>query len=596
MLKKGEKVTIPSIISVKEFSEKINIPANKIIAELMKNGMIATINHKVDYDTAEIIADSFSIKLEKEDQDFSSEDLMHGNIEKLLENEDRSKLKDRPPIVSIMGHVDHGKTKLLDYIRKSNVIDTEAGGITQKIGAYQVKYKDKHISFLDTPGHEAFTAMRARGAKATDIAILVIAATEGVKPQTKEAYDHIKEAGIPVIVAINKIDLPDANVEKVKGELAEMGITPEEWGGDTVVAPLSALTGQGVDELLDMILLVTEMNSMKANPDRSAIGTVIESNLDPKLGPVATILVNTGTLQSTDFVVIGEAYGRIKAMKDHKLKNVKQAPPSTPVMIAGLSEVPAVGDILQVERSHERGKKRALEIKALRKANQIRTSGGMGIGDIMAQIQAGKLKTLKIVLKADTKGSLEAIMAAIGKIKSNEVKAKVIHSGVGNITETDILMAAASAGAIVIGFSVDMPIQVVRVSERENVEVRNYRVIYQIIEEIEKILLGLLDPEIKEESVGESKVLAIFLNDKKGMIVGGKITKGKVENNVQVRIIRGDKLIGEGTITSLKREKENVSEVKEGYECGMRYNGSETIEIDDILEFYKLVSVKRESL
>lgn len=593
--KSPTSVMIPSIISVKEFAEKISIPVNKVIAELMKNGLIVTINHKIDFDTAAIIASSFAIDLKKEREHGSSEDLMLGNIEKLLQSEDKAHLVERPPIVSIMGHVDHGKTKLLDYIRKTNVIDTEAGGITQKIGAYQVTYKEKRITFLDTPGHEAFTAMRARGAKVTDIAILVVAADEGVKPQTREAYDHMKDANIPVIVAINKVDRPGANIEMTKNQLSELGLIPEDWGGTTIMVPVSALTGKGVDDLLDMILLVADMNPLRANPHRPAIGIVVESNLDSKLGPIATILINTGTLRLMDNVVVGEAFGRIKIMFDYTHEKIKDATPSMPVLIAGLSEVPSVGDILQVEQSIEVAKKKALEIKAFRETNKLKGALGTGIGDIIAKIHSGQLKTLKIVLKADSRGSLEAIRSSIASIQSSEVEAKVIHSNVGNITETDVLMAAASGG-IVLGFNVEKTIQVDKAAERENVEVRTYRVIYQMLEDIKKILLGLLDPELREVIVGEGEILVIFLQDKKGMIVGVRITKGKAEPKVKVRVIRKDKLIGEGDIPTIRREKENVSEVKEGYECGIRFDGNAIIEVGDVLEFYKIEKIKKESI
>jgi translation initiation factor IF-2 len=592
--RKGD-IYLPSVISVKEFSEKIGIPVNKVVAELMKNGLIVTINHKIDFDTAAIIGASFGVELKKMREEGSSQDLMLGNLEKLLENEDPACMVERPPIVSIMGHVDHGKTKLLDYIRKTNVIDTEVGGITQKIGAYQVTYKDKKISFLDTPGHEAFTAMRARGAKVTDIAILVVAADEGVKPQTQEAYDHLKDADVPVIVAINKIDKPGANIEMTKNQLAELGLVPEEWGGSTIMVPVSAVTGQGVDNLLEMILLVAEINPLKANPNRPAIGTVIESNLDPKLGPVATILINTGTLYLMNSVVVGETFGRIKVMFDHNLNKIESAGPSTPVEIAGLSEVPSVGDILQVEPSLDVAKKKAMEIKSLRTIHRLKNTMGSGMSDIIAQIHSGQLKTLKIVLKADSKGSLEAIRTAIEKIQSTEVEAKVIYSNVGNITETDVLMAAASGG-IVMGFNVAKNVQVDKAAERENVEVRTYRVIYQMLDDIKKILLGLLDPEIRENVIGEGEVLAIFLKDRKGMIIGCRVTKGKAEPKVKIRIIRKDKLAGEGDIVTIRREKDNVSEVKEGYECGIRYDGSAVAEIGDILEFFKIEKVKKESL
>lgn len=592
---KVKGVSLPSVISVKEFAEKIATPVNQVISELMKNGLIVTINHKIDFDTASIIASAFSIEVEKAHEEFSSEALMQGNIEQLLKDEDKSTLQKRPPIISIMGHVDHGKTKLLDYIRQTNVIDTEAGGITQKIGAYQVVYKERAISFLDTPGHEAFTAMRARGAKATDIAILVVAADEGVKPQTKEAYNHIKEANIPVIVALSKIDKPGINLEMVQRQLSEMELVPEEWGGTTLMVPLSAVTGKGIDQLLDMILLVADMHPLQANADRAAIGTVIESNLDPRLGPVATVLINTGTLHLMDYVVIGEAFGRVKNMLDHTLAKIQDAPPSSPVQIAGLSEVPAVGDILQAESSLEKAKEKALEIKLLRQSQRFKNPLGTGMSDIIAKIHAGQLKTLKIVLKADSKGSLEAIRAAIDAIHSEEVEAKVIHSNVGNITETDVLMAAASGG-LVMGFNVQFPSQVEKAAARENVEVRAYRIIYQLLEDVKKILLGLLDPEIREIIVGEGQVLAVFLKDKKGTILGARITKDKVESNNQVRVIRQQKLVGEGVVASLQRDKDKASSVQEGYECGIRYEGTGEIEVGDILEFFKIEKVKKESL
>ncbi len=589
-------IGLPGVISVKEFAEKISIPANRVIAELMKNGLIVTINHKIDFDTAEIVASTFGINVTKEREAFSSSDLMLGNIEQLLKDEDKSKMTQRPPIISIMGHVDHGKTKLLDYIRQANVIATEAGGITQRIGAYQVVYKEKPITFLDTPGHEAFTAMRARGAKATDIAILVVAADEGVKPQTKEAYEHIKEANIPVIVALNKIDKPGINMEIVQKQLSEIGLIPEEWGGTTIMVPVSAMTGKGVEQLLDMILLVSDMQQFKANEHRPAIGTVIESNLDPNFGPIATVLINTGTLRLMDFVVVGEAYGRVKLMLAHNFEKLKEAPPSTPVQIAGFSEVPSVGDILQVEATLDAAKDKALQIKTLRRNAQFKNPMGSGMSDLIAKIHAGQLKTLKIVLKADTKGSLEAIRAAIDNIHSTEVEAKVIHSNVGNITETDVLMAAASGGGIVMGFNIQISSQVEKTAARENVEVRSYRVIYQLLDDIKKILLGLLDPEIKEVVLGDLSILAVFLKDKKGMIVGGRVGKGKIEQNGQVRIIRKDKLIGEGVLTSLQRDKERVSSVQEGYECGCRYEGKGEIEVGDILEVYKIEKIKKESL
>jgi translation initiation factor IF-2 len=443
---KGKKKTIeiPSVIPVKEFAEKTGINAAKVIGELMKNGILANINQQIDYDTAAIIAEDLGIKIKRKRDEAALADLVAGDLNALLKEDDPKDLEIRPPIISVMGHVDHGKTKILDYIRNANVIDTEAGGITQHIGAYQVEKNDSKITFLDTPGHEAFTAMRARGAKATDIAILVVAADEGVKPQTVEAINHAQDAKIPIIVAINKIDKENSNPDKVKAELAEHGLQPEDWGGKTIMTPVSAITGEGMDNLLDMILLVAEMENLRANPNRKAVGTVIEAHLDKNLGPVATVLINTGTLKVMDNVVIGTSYGRIKVMKDHTGKNMKIATPSTPVLVAGLSIAPRSGDILQVVKDEKTARTQAVQIELLQKSTAAK--GTSAAKDIIARIASGKLKTLKIVLKADTKGSLEAITQSLEKIKDKEVAIKIIHSGVGNITESDVIMASASKG------------------------------------------------------------------------------------------------------------------------------------------------------
>ena len=575
---------IPAVISVKEFAEKTGINAAKIIGELMKNGILANINQQIDYDTAAIIAEDLGIKIKKKRDEATVEDLFAGDLEALLKEDDKNDLSPRPPIISVMGHVDHGKTKILDYIRNANVIDTEAGGITQHIGAYQVEKNGKKITFLDTPGHAAFTAMRARGAKATDIAILVVAADEGVKPQTIEAINHAKDAGIPIIVAINKIDKPNANPDKVKGELAEHGLQAEDWGGKTIMVPVSAITGEGIDVLLDMILLVAEMENLKANPNRAAVATVIESNLDKNLGPTATVLVNTGTLKIMDNVVIGTSYGRIKVMKDHTGKNIKEAEPAKPVLIAGLSKTPQSGDILQVAKDEKTARLRATQIEALRKSSEEK---GLSSGkDIIARIASGKLKTLKIVLKADTKGSLEAITQSLGKIKDEEVAIKIIHSGVGNINESDIIMASASRG-IVVGFHVLLPSQVDKTAEREQVEVLQYKIIYNLIDDIKKLLSGLLEPEIIDIELGKVEVKKIFYSGKKDMIVGCKVANGRIENKAKARIIREGENVGEFEIGSLKKVDETVNEVKEGNECGIKIPRKSDVQEGDVLEIYK---------
>jgi translation initiation factor IF-2 len=581
---KGNAIEIPAVISVKEFAEKTGLNAAKVIGELMKNGILANINQQIDFDTASIIAADLGLKIKKIRDEASIEDLMSGNLQQLLKEDEKSDLVERPPVISIMGHVDHGKTKILDYIRKSNVVATESGGITQHIGAYQVERNGKKITFLDTPGHEAFTAMRARGAKATDIAILVVAADEGVKPQTIEAINHARAAGIPIIVAINKIDKENANPERVKAELAEQDLQPEDWGGKTIMAPVSAITGEGMDNLLDMILIVAEMEDLKANPNRAAVGTVIESHLDKNLGPVATVLINTGTLKIMDNVVIGETYGRIKLMKDHNGKNLKKAEPSAPVLIAGLSVTPHSGDILQVVKDEKTARNQAQKI-ALLKKNEF--NAGIGPKDILSQIVSGKLKTLKLVIKADTKGSLEAILQALEKIKDEEVAIKVIHSGVGNVTEGDVIMATASAG-LVIGFHVDVPAQVEKTAERENVDILKYTIIYNLIEDMTKLLAGLIEPEIVEVDLGKAVVKQVFFAGKKEMVIGCKVTNGKVQKGAKARLIRDGEKIETVEIDSLKRVKEAVDEIKADSECGIKLKGKHEVQEGDILEVYKL--------
>ncbi|MBD3156661.1 translation initiation factor IF-2 [Candidatus Peregrinibacteria bacterium] len=584
--KPGSKKTIliPTVISVKEFAEKTGSNPAKVIGELMKNGILANINQQIDYDTAAIIAEDLGIKIKRKRDEAALEDLFEGDLEALLKEDDKDDLSPRPPIISVMGHVDHGKTKILDYIRSANVIDTEAGGITQHIGAYQVEKNGKKITFLDTPGHAAFTAMRARGAKATDIAILVVAADEGVKPQTIEAINHAQDAGIPIIVAINKIDKPNAAPDKVKGELAEHGLQAEDWGGKTIMTPVSAITGEGMDTLLDMILLTAEMEDLKANPNRDAVATVIESHLDKNLGPIATVLINTGTLEIMDNVVVGTSYGRIKVMKDHTGKNMKKARPATPVLIAGLSKTPQSGDILQVVKDEKTARTRATQLEALH--NKAKKQGIAPGKDIIARIASGKLKTLKIVLKADTKGSLEAINQSLNKIKDKEVAIKIIHSGVGNVNESDVMMASASGG-LVVGFHVNVPSQVDSTAEREQVEILQYKIIYKLTDDIKKLLSGLLEPEIIDVDLGKVSVKKIFYSGKKQMIIGCKVTNGRVENKAQARIVRDDEVVGEFEIESLRKVDEKVKEIKEGNECGIKISRKIDVQEGDILDIYK---------
>lgn len=580
---KTDKLEVGQVISVKEFAEKTGINAAKIIGELMKNGIMANINQQLDYDTAMLIASEFGVVLKKKTEEGSTEDIMSGNLGTLIGDEDSDDLEERPPIITIMGHVDHGKTKLLDTIRQTDVVAGESGGITQHIGAYSIEKDGKKITFLDTPGHEAFTEMRARGAKVTDIAILVVAATEGVKPTTIEAINHAKDAGVPIIVAINKMDLPEANPDKVKGELVEYGLQPEDWGGDTIMVPVSALKGEGINQLLEMVLLVAEVQNLKANANRPAVGTVVETHLDPGLGRVATIIVNTGTLRIGDNIVVGSAYGKVKAMHDHNGVLVKAAGPSHAVVIAGLSGSPHTGDLLQVMQDEKTSRDRAMEIEQIRKDERLNNTST--IDEMVARIQAGELKVLKLILKADTKGSIEAIKKTLDGIDSDEVRANIIHSGVGAITETDVMMAKA-AKALVYGFHVELPAHIDKSAERAGVEVKLYKIIYELVNDTKNILSGLLSPEVVVTELGKAEVRQIFLTKKKEMILGLKITNGLLRNGSILRVMRNGEQIGQGKISTLRRVDKVVEEIKEGNECGIKYTGDMVVQEGDVLEAF----------
>ncbi|KKU79847.1 MAG: Translation initiation factor IF-2 [Candidatus Peregrinibacteria bacterium GW2011_GWA2_47_7] len=582
-LSKGDALEIPEYITVKEFAEKTGINPIKIIGELMKNGILSNINQQIDFETAQILAAEFGITLKKRRGSASVEDLMAGNLEALLhEKDEEAELLHRPPVVTIMGHVDHGKTKLLDAIRDTNIVAKEAGGITQHIGAYQITQGNNLITFIDTPGHEAFSEMRARGAKVTDIAILVVSADEGVKTQTVEALNHIKEAGVPLIVAINKIDKENANIDKVKAELAEHGLQSEEWGGQTVMVPVSALTGKGIPKLLEMILLVAEMENLRANPNRPAVGTVIETHLDKSLGPIATIIINTGTLRVGDLVVIGNTHGKIKIMKDHLGKNIKIGLPSMPVQIAGINEQPYLGDILQVVTSEHEARSKALSIAQIREQGRFATS----MEHIVAQISAGKLKTLKVVLKADTTGSLEAIKQALTKLKNEEVSVRVIHAGVGAITETDVNISRSSGG-LVIGFNVLANQHVKKTAERLGVEIMYYQIIYKLTEDMEGLLSGLLEPEKIVEELGTLDVKEVFYTGRKEMVIGCKVQTGMVENKSMLRVFRNNAPIGTGIVLSLQKGDEKLEIIKEGNDCGIKFGGDLAVAPGDTLQSYK---------
>ncbi len=580
--KKEGTVELPEKIIVKEFSEKIGVSPSKIVAILIKNGVMATINNTIDFDTCAIVADELEVKVKKEQTTASSKDLFAKDLDKLLADE-KENLTERPPVVAVMGHVDHGKTKILDAIHKTKVAESEAGGITQRIGAHQITKKGKIITFLDTPGHEAFTAMRARGAKTADIAILVVAADEGVKPQTIEAINHAREAGSTIIVAINKIDRPSANIDKVKGELSSHDLTPEDWGGSTVTVPVSGLTGEGIDTLLDMIVLVSEMLELKANPKRLAVGTVIESHLDESLGPVATILINTGTLKIADNFIVGKVGGKIKSMLTDEGKKIKKAGPSDAVQIAGLSESVPAGEILQVFASNKIVKQKLEEISDL---EGDKSGAGMGVGEIMEQLKMGKMNFLKVVLKADSDGSLEAVRQELEKIKNDEVAVKVIHAGVGAVTESDVLMAAASQG-IVVSFNVRTSPRVKRIAEQEKTEVQNFDIIFELTETVKKILEGLLEPEYEEILTGEAEAKKIFWSKGKVLIVGCKVNKGFIEKGQKIVVLRNNEKVGEGTASIIQHFEKKVDKIEENQECGIQFEGKIKVEEGDILQGFK---------
>lgn len=587
----GETVIVPEFLSLKEFSEKIWVALPALIAEFMKNGMMMTINSQVDFDTASLIAESFEVKLEKDSGDgIGAAEIASGNIKELLAEDDRSKLEERPPVISIMGHVDHGKTSLLDYIRKSRVASWEAGGITQSIGAYQVEHNDKKITFLDTPGHEAFTIMRSRGAKSTDVAILVVAADEWVKPQTIESISHAKEAGIPVIVAINKMDKEGANPDHVKWQLSEHGLVPEDWGWDTPMVPVSAHTGFGIDELLEIILLVSEMLELKANPNRNGVATIIESHLDTKLGPVATVLVNTWEIEKWSSIVCGAAFWKVKVLRDYTGASIKKAIPWDPVLIVWLDKVAEGGDILQVVNNVDIARTKSVEF-AEYLANQKKLKSSQ-LDMLMNRIKSWNLKHLKVVLKADTNGSLEAIKNALLKLSTDETNVSIIHSGVGNITEWDVLMCDGSS-AILVGFWVWVGPNAKWVLEDSGVEYIESKIIYHITERIEKIVSGMLDPKEVETKLCEAKVLQIFYTSKKFLILGLSIKENEsIEKWALVRVVRWDKVVGKWKIESLKHWVEEVNKLEWPIECGIKFSGYNTVEEKDVLEVYTLTIEK----
>ncbi len=582
-----KEIKLPEKMTVRELAEKMKIQPSVIVKKLFMEGIMVTVNHEIEFDKAQEIALEYNIIAEPEEKVDVIEELLRE------EEEDESTLVPRPPVVCVMGHVDHGKTSLLDRIRNSHVTDREAGGITQHIGAYVVSVGGRKITFLDTPGHEAFTAMRMRGANATDIAVLVVAADDGVMPQTVEAINHAKAAGVEIIVAINKIDKPSANVERVKQELSEHELIPEDWGGSTVFVPVSAKTGDGIDDLLEMILLTSEVLELKANPKRKARGLVIEAQLDKGKGPVATILVQKGTLRVGDYIAAGASSGKVRAMMDDKGRRVKEAGPSTPVEILGLSDVPNAGEVLVATESDKEAKNFAATFVSEGKNRLLEeTKAKMSLDDLYAQIQEGNLKELGIVVKADVQGSVEAVKQSLLKLSNEEVVVKIVHGGVGAINESDVTLASAS-NAIIIGFNVRPDATAKAIAEQEGVDVRLYRVIYQAIEDVEAAMKGMLDPIFEEKVIGHAEVRQIFKASGVGNIAGSYVLDGVFQRNCKVRISREGKQIFEGALASLKRFKDDVKEVKAGYECGLVFEDFGDIQELDQVEAYIMVEVPR---
>ncbi|MDN5366029.1 MAG: translation initiation factor [Thermacetogenium sp.] len=582
-----KKIVIGDQITVQELANILHVSGSEVITKLIALGVMASLNQLIDSDTATLVAAEFGVDVEVRDDSQELEALLEDVPDK---PED---LEPRPPVITVMGHVDHGKTSLLDYIRHTNVTATEAGGITQHIGAYQIEVRGKKITFLDTPGHEAFTAMRARGAQVTDIAVLVVAADDGVMPQTVEAINHAKAAGVPIVVAINKIDKPGANAERVKQQLAEHGIVPEEWGGDNICVPVSAKTGAGIDQLLEMLLLVAEMEELKANPNCPARGTVIEAQLDKGRGPVATVLIQKGTLKVGDIILAGTACGKVRAMQDYKGRRIKKASPGTPVEILGLSEVPEAGDLFYVVKDEKLARQIVEKRQEKKRLSESAGPDKVTLEDLFKQIQEGKVKELNLVVKADVQGSVEALIQALSKLSTDEVRINIIHSGVGAVTETDVMLASAS-NALVIGFNVRPDANAKKTAESQQVEIRLYRVIYEAIDDVKAALEGLLEPIYKEVPVGRAEVREIFHIPKVGVVAGCYVSEGKVIRNGKVRVVREGVVIYDGTIASLKRFKDDAREVVQGHECGIGLDRFQDLKPGDILEGYQIEELKRE--
>ncbi len=589
-----KRIELPASITVRELADRLDASPIQIIKVLMNNGVMASINQQIDFETSAIVAAELGFEAAPEEVLLDESEETSADVplwRRMIANEDASQLQPRPPVVTILGHVDHGKTTLLDAIRQTNVAAREVGGITQHISAYQVEHNGQTITFLDTPGHAAFTAMRARGAQGADVVVLVVAADDGVMPQTKEAIAHARAARVPIVVALNKIDKPNANPERVKQQLAENELVPDDWGGDVMVVPVSAKKQEGIEDLLEAILLTAETLDIQANPNGRVIGTVIEARMDKSRGVVATLLVQNGTLRKGDVIVVDTAYGRIKALYNYRGRQIKEAGPSTPVGAIGLNSVPAAGELFQVVKTDKEARqiaaRRAEEKKV--KARQRKVT----LEELFNQFQSGEIRELRLIIKADVQGSIDPIVSEINKLAEgqSDIKIKILHAEAGNITENDIMLASASR-AIVIGFNVQADVAARRLAEAEGVSIRLYDIIYRLTEDLEKSLKGMLAAEMEEKPLGKAEVLAVFNISKYGRIAGCRVREGVIRRNAKARLWRGEDLVYEGEIDSLKREKENVREVREGFECGIHLKNFNEVEVGDIIECFYIAEAE----
>lgn len=580
----NKPISLPEVIGVGEFAQKLGLPVTRVIGELMKNGVMATINEQIDYDTAAIIGSELGFEVVEE---VHEEEAKPTGKTKLAEGEGEA----RPPIVAVMGHVDHGKTSLLDAIRSSHVADKEAGGITQHIGAYQIKRGDRWITFIDTPGHEAFSALRQHGARMTDVAIIVVAADDGVKPQTREAIRHAQEAGVQIVVAVNKIDKEGADPVRVRQELSDLGLTPEEWGGSTVTVDVSAKAGTNIDKLLDVVLLVADIEDLRARPDGPADGVIIESHLDAGRGPVATVLVRGGVLATGNYLVAGSTYAKVRSLGDFRGKRIAAAHPGMPAVVTGFKAVPSFGDLFRAVASEREAREAAAQVV---RRDQVKSLGIKKIdaSQLSAAISAGNIRELNVVLKADTQGSLESLLAGLGSLRNDEVAVKVVSSAVGQISESDVAFAK-TAGALLIGFNVNVSSGLKALANREGVHVRLYRVIYELTDDLREALSGMLEPEVVETVVGELEIKGVFKSGKGTVVCGGTVTSGRIWPKLKLRVKHGGEVVGEGTLASLQKDKQDAKEAFEGETCGMSVTTGATIELGDSIEFYTVETKAR---